>query len=635
MAKQLFACFCVATLTIAAREPSRITLPIEVTGQDGVTESVSVDVAAKFVDQILDFKMQIHGVQYRDMVSIRINLNGWIPLNNDTVSVGEPAKSYGGIGGGITTLKLTLRISPHTLIEGSNTIQFRFNHTNGVVSGFRVLGFNFLTVDRQAVLSTDVFQEEDPNRWLPPLPEANDIATGHTLWQAAQLAANGLPNAPPIRAHCSDCHTQDGRDLKYFNFSNASIIARSRFHGLSERQGQQIASYIRSLPFPNPGRPWNPPYQPGPGLDSQPVASWSAGAGLQWVLDNDADSLPFIFGKDRNGTALISSAAFAPDANLNPREIPIALPLPDWNHWLPHVHPLDTWGSRFSDSTFSKFYDSSADASDSATFFDRWAKSRNQFLRTPKKWSPELTEAFYSAELWQLVKTWEISQKSNLEMQRTWPNVIAEGTAPASVNIPDGTNGMGGSTLTNEYFNSAWYQLQVVVNSGGHRHQGKLPLDWIYLTGRFLDLQQISNRPEPARLLITVIKALQSTDPKLGPNDIAEGWRPERNIDPRIMVDKDWTPVFSSLPAGTRRALTEAFLTAWLDKNLSYLPVSYFQRGLSASSYAPPVELRNVSGGKAWLAAPQFQAAGVNAQAIQRLQNWGDKYSSLAQLFHY
>src|SRR5207249_8229093 len=45
-----------------------------------------------------------------------------------------------------------------------------------------------------------------------------------------------------------------------------TTLFRSMFHGLSEQQGELVASYIRSLPVPNPGRPWNPPYQPGPGL---------------------------------------------------------------------------------------------------------------------------------------------------------------------------------------------------------------------------------------------------------------------------------------------------------------------------------------------------------------------------------
>src|SRR5229473_420262 len=140
----------------------------------------------------------------------------------------------------------------------------------------------------------------DPNTWTAPLRDSDSIRIGQDLWQNAQLMANSLQNAEPIHDHCSGCHAHDGRDLKYFSFSNASIIARSRFHGLSDLQGRQIASYIRSLPVPSPGRPWNPPYQPGPGLDAQPVANWAAGAGLSWALDNDGAALSFIFAPNRD-----------------------------------------------------------------------------------------------------------------------------------------------------------------------------------------------------------------------------------------------------------------------------------------------------------------------------------------------
>src|SRR4029079_9249202 len=174
-------------------------------------------------------------------------------------------------------------------------------------------------------------------------------------WMSAPLAASGLSNAPMIRAHCADCHPSDGRDLKYFNFSNASIVARSRFHGLSDLQGRQIASYIRSLPGPNPGRPWNPPYQPGPGVDARPIAHWAAGSGLEWALENDHDTIPYIFGRS-GGTP--ASGALHPDGNLNAREIPISLQLPDWSHWLPRVHPLDAWGAAFQNSDFARQYDS-------------------------------------------------------------------------------------------------------------------------------------------------------------------------------------------------------------------------------------------------------------------------------------
>jgi len=639
-----------------------ITLPIEVTGADGTAKSVEVIVPAGSSERVRSLWVQIHGLEYPDMVSIRVNQSEWVPLNNKTVSVAEPGRSYGGIGGGVATLKLTLALPAATVVNGTNRIDFRFNRTNGVVSGFRILAFNFLDNGGSAILPADEFVAEDPNTWTPPFRDAANIAAGKNLWHSASLTANGLPNAPPIRARCSDCHTQDGRDLKYFNFSNASIAARSRFHGLSELEGEQIASYIRSLPFANPGRPWNPPYQPGPGLDAQPVVNWAAGAGLQWVLDNDVETLPFLFpgagdgDKVRLTPAAIRLAAFSPDGNLNPREIPIAFPLPDWNHWLPQVHPMDNWGDRFENSAFSRLYAASdyeqaVSAGDAAAFFDKWSKARSQFL-TPhltagsKKWTPELSEVFYSAELWQLVKTWEITQQLGLEKggqafygaetkAHSWPDLVPAGTAPASVNIPDGPNGMGGSALTNEYFTNAWYELQMVSNNGEHRRHGRLPVDWVYVIGRFRDLEKVSGRAEPGRLLIAIIQAMQASDPNIGPENISEGWRPEQNVDPRIMVDPEWMAAFAPLPKDVKRAITEAWLEAWLEKTLRYPAASYFQRGSVASSYARPTDLEGISGGQAWDSVPEFRAAGVNSRLTQRLEQWGKAYRDLAQLFHY
>jgi hypothetical protein len=489
------------------------------------------------------------------------------------------------------------------------------------------------------------------------LDDPENRSAGRDLWHRAQLTASDLPDARVILAHCSDCHAQDGRDLKYFNFSNRSIIARSRFHGLSELQGRQIASYIRSLPVPNPGRPWNPPYQPGPGLDGQPVAYWAAGAGLTWALDNDAGALPFIFKeRSREGALLVTPAAFRPDADLNPREIPIALQLPDWNHWLPRLHPRDFRGAAFDSSEFSRLYRASDFAKLAATggipaFFDKWTKSRNAFL-TPhlaagsRKWTPELADAFYSAQLWQLVKTWEITQQFSLEdagpqpsqagpEPRFWPNTMPAATAPVAADIPNGPNGMGRSALTNEYFNNAWYEVQVLVNSGNHRHHGREPIDWVYLVGHFLVLQRLSGRPEPGRLLVSVVKAMQSTDPLIGPDNYAEGWRPERNVGPGILVGQEWAPAFRTLPAGVKKAIAESLLSAWLDKTMQYPAVSYFVLGGGPATYKLPTHLQDISGGKVWEAAPQFQAAGVGPPLIERLDAWGKAYTALTGLFHY
>jgi hypothetical protein len=513
----------------------------------------------------------------------------------------------------------------------------------------------------------------------------------------AELVASSLPNAPRIRARCADCHAQDGRDLKYFSFSNASIIARSRFHGLTDLQGRQIASYIRSLPVPNPGRPWNPPYQPGPGLDAQPIANWAAGAGLEWVLDNDNATLPFIFpgsgdratlepvaaGKEPDWSAIvprITRAAFRPDGNLNAREIPIALQLPDWSHWLPIVHPLDAWGPGFQNSEFFEWYGwasypaasgrkSQAGAAKQSlrgllaapdlaatissgriiTHFDKWTNARTAFLKPfleHANWTPDLALKAYSTQLWQLVKSWELAQEFGLEGRgrdlygetgesRTWFNSISAATAPATVNIPDGPSGMGGSALTNEYFDASWYELQVLLNSGNHRHRGRQPVDWVYVIGRFLDLQRETRRSEPGRLLVAVIKAMQSTDPHIGPDNEAQGWRPFQNVDPTIMVSSVWTPVFQPLSSEAKRAITESLLAAWLEKNSQYPMARYFTPGLSARNYAAPASYGGISGGYAWESAAAFRSAGASPEVVKQLERWGASYLDVGGRFQY
>jgi hypothetical protein len=672
--------FCHAA-NAAAAQPL-VTLPVEVVGENGTTASVTVEVPAARAHEVRSLRMRIHGLAYADMASVQVNSGGWLPLNNGSVAVAEPGKSYGGIGGGFATLQLTLPLAADSVVEGANTIRFRFNRTDGIVSGFRVLSFGFLDADSNAVLAPGSFVQEDPSTWTPPLPDPDSIRAGKQLWENAPLTAGGFQTTPLIRARCADCHARDGRDLKYYCFSNASIIARSRFHGLSELEGRQIASYIRSLPVPSPGRPWNPPYQPGPGLDRQPVANWAAGAGLEWVLDDDNSTLSYIVGAgaDRAPSqsvdwdtmvARITREPFRPDGNLNLREIPIAFQMPDWNHWLPQVHPLDAWGSAFEKSDFFTWYWSGAGPSrpslhqllalpDQAAFissgrivttFDKWRDARRSFLKPylegkSVNWTADLGVKAYSTQLWQLVKTWELTQEFGLEARgrelfgpdgesRTWFNSIPAATAPATVNIPDGPAGMGGSALTNEYFDSSWYQLQILLNSGNHRHRDRTPVDWVYVTGRFLDLYRESHRPEPARLLLCVIKAMQSTDARVGPRDRAQGWRPAQTVDPTIMVSDVWTPVIRSLPPAARSALTEALLAAWLDKNQQYSLGEFFTPGVSEERYTAPAGLGGVADGKAWESALLFRAAGVSPDLVNRLQSWGAAYRDMARRFQY
>ena len=261
-----------------------ITLPIEVVGPDGTTATASFAMpqGANLSGQ-LQLWMQIHNLKYDTEASVQVNNSAWLPISTGSVTLLGNAAAFGGIGGGFHTLQMTLNLPAGAVTSGTNTITFRFNGTDGVTSGFRVLAFNIQSAGSN-LLPSSLFVNDNPNNWQPPSTAASDIAAGLALYQGAALTG---PTTGPIQAHCSDCHTIDGRDLKYFNYSNNSIEARAVFHGLTAQQGAQIASYIRSLNLPNPGMPWNPPYQPGPGLDSQPVTNWAAGAGLDAVLDND------------------------------------------------------------------------------------------------------------------------------------------------------------------------------------------------------------------------------------------------------------------------------------------------------------------------------------------------------------
>ena len=694
-----------AVLTVLAAEAismgfartatDRILLPIEVLGADGTAVSRTIALQEGQAESVRSLWLQIHGLRYADQASVQLNAGAWIPLNNTTVTILGLARSFGGIGGGFSTLVMTLPLPNGTVVPGANTLRFRFNRTDGFVSAYRVLALNFLTIDGGKILRPDNFVEDAPETWAPPLPDAASIQAGRELWQTASLVANSLPNSPRIQARCADCHAKDGRDLKYFNFSNASIVDRSRFHGLSTLQGEQIASYIRNLPLPSAGRPWNPPYQPGPGLDEQPLSNWAAGAGLSWVLDQDTDALPYLVGQHgarMNGAAFsppgkvsnlrelagqISPDIFRPDGNLNPREIPIALQLPDWSGWLPRVHPKDAWGPDFAQSEFAALYDAetlpegksklgakqplrtllaAAQTADHnirpvPLAFADWSQARRAFLKrlikAKMEWSPALTDKVYSTQLWQLVKTWEMMQEFGLEGRgrdlfgsladsRTWCNTIPAETAPSSALIPDGAAGVGGSALTNEYFMAAWYELQIILNSGNHQHRDRGPVDWVYVIGRFNDLYARTHQPEPARLLVAVTKALQSTDPRLGPDDYRQGWRPEQNIDPRVMISPVWEPIFKPLPVELRRALTNSLLAAWMDKNLQYPTAKYLPMGgLPARPYAPPQAYGDISGGDVWDAAQQFRDAGVPAELVGRLQQWGIAYTDRAARLQY
>jgi hypothetical protein len=587
-------------------------------------------------------------VKYDAQASVQVNNSGVIPIS-DTVPgalQGLPGQYYGGVGGGFTTLTFIFNLPAGAVVTGNNTATFYFNGTDGASSGYRVLGLNIIAGGSQLIPQSS-FTWDDPNAWQPPLNDAADIAAGQALYKSAGLTA---PGVGPIQAHCGDCHTQDGRDLKYFNFTNNSIIVRSQFHGLTAQQGAQIASYIRSLNQPNPGRPWNPPYQPGPGLDSQPVQNWAAGAGLSSVLNNDSDMAAYLAPGG-------STANWAPGGSINPREIPVAFQLPDWNSWLPKTHPKDGFGATFTSSACAADYPklvaalqpnsaSAYQGAIGALDFDNFTDDCDWTFLLPyitpannnNAWTPALRTSTYSMVQWVLVKLWEINQQNGLEAMpqvafgskadlRSWYSIQPFNTSPSMRAIPFGPGLGNGSNESATYLSQGWYLLQLILNAGQGKQTDHDPIDYIYAEARVKDLSNSANNAPEAMLEFEwIIKLLQEQHLNgLGPDvqSMYGGFQPA-GITPEFIVS-DPTMCTGISPSALATYLG-AFTQSWFAMDSSFTPAQYYAIGWASPTENPQASERNNSfgsmAGQLWGFLPRLRYLGVDPNVTYQFANW-------------
>lgn len=613
-----------------------VTLPIEVMGAAGTTVPVTVTIpSGTNVSGQLQLSLQIHGLKYQTEASVQFNGGTWIPINSSTVTIGGYAAKFGGIGGGFATLNLTMNIPAGAIVQGQNTITFQFIGTDGITSGYRVLNFNILSGSTQ-LLASSAFTNDDPTQWQPPLNDATDIQAGQTLWSTGSLTTPG----GAIQSHCSDCHTIDGRDLKYFNYSNNSIIARSMFHGLSQQQGQQIASYIRSLNTPAPanGRPWNPPYQPGPGLDSQPVTNWSAGAGLGAVLAQDSEMLAY----EMPGG---STANLGINGYMNAREMPIAVQLLDWNRWLPTVGPIDGWGSQFAPiiATYqdirSKLQPNNPTAyANTVMEMYNWMTSlttmdiANVPASSSTAWADgSLARKTYSDRLWGMVKLWELNQEFGLEgmaqavmgptsAQHAWDTNEAFFTSPNFAKIPAGNPGIANGTLSAfEYIAFAWYQIQLILNDGQRQASGTFPIDWGYAIaypGNSLTWDGVITNTTlmgtAGLMLEWLSKSLQSGD---GVNEIFL-----QNSMPYYLVLMPAVPsTWSELSPSQTTQIMNTWTSIWFSAVQSQTPAQVFSgMGSPAFSLTAPGSFT----GDLAAALPALNYLGVSQSLLNQIANW-------------
>lgn len=615
------------TLNPAATTSSTITLPLEVMGAAGTQVPVSFNIPTGTSLSGLQLYLQIHGLKFETEASVQVNGGAWLPINTSTVTLQGYAAGVGGIGGGFATLKLTMNLPAGSITTGQNTLTFQFNGTDGITSGFRVLNFNIQTPSGTQLLPSSLFVYDDPSTWQAPLNDPADIQAGQTLYTSGSLT---VPGTGAIKATCSMCHTQNGWDLKYFNYSNYSIQQRAIFHGLTAQQGNQIASYIRSLTSPAPAsaRPWNPPYQPGVGMDSTPVSEWAAGAGLDAVLDNDEDTLQYVMPGG-------STANMAYNAFLNQREIPVAIQLRDWNNWLPSIHPVDAFGSTFTSSGLNTMYPkvrAELIPNDTTTYAAHhgdlvtWLSNQNSFFDivraspTSTEWNnATYTRSIYSVGQWMLVKTWEINQEYGLEgmpqaafgpqaESRAWFANQPFFTSPQMLLIPQFAPGIGNGTQDIHMYDAfAWYQLQLILNDGNGTASGTWPIDRGYSMSYILNGLTWNNQTAQVRIPMAGIlmewfaKVMQSGD--------------IQDVQPFFLVNYP-TPysTFSDVSTSEKVQLMNTWLTLWWE-DVQHFTTAEFLTKVGATTTFNANSPGSFTGDLAW-ALPQLRYAGVESSLL-------------------
>jgi hypothetical protein len=656
---------------------NQVTLPVEVMGGDGAVETVEVHVSdASDVDRLwvqAHNAFGFHGQQ--DLVSIRVNDGPWVDVNNDNVTCRFTEARYGCVGGAASTIRFTIPAT--NVVAGANTIAFRFNGSDGFRSGFRVLLFDFLRasasldtfsaadVGVEGAIDETGFVYEDRSSWTAPegYGDAESVAAGAALWSRRDSLLEAGSDSRSIRAACSDCHASDGRDLAYFGYSNRSIVARSRFHGLSEEEGKQIAAYIRSIElrredgstYVAPGTPWDPPYQPGPGLDERPVQEWAAGAGLEAVLDRGAEMIPHLFPDG------ISLDDVHTESTLNMRELPVPIQFADWNTWLPVVHPMDAriYGDRFEGSDLQRHWREAQELMPGEHDFDPSGRegaimgvfsgfdlSAHLFMESSgsDERSTDRWDQHRSVRNWVLVKTWELVHGNNLENDgeqfhpspepgitygeaRSWPTGRSRCVFDISPHISGDYWGEGGGVhraygneVRSDFFDTEWYYKQMVLNAGGRNPVVHNPMDWKYHFDHLGSGVAGYGIGMAGMYLASFVKMIQQLDNQEGVS--GRGWF-VRHVDPfwlgnmLFTVPRFHTDPFVGWTEEQRREAVEVVWRAYMIKTTSY-EVSELPRGGGESEYDGPGATPTLLGeGDLWFT--HHETAGNEASGFYRM----------------
>ncbi|RJS26032.1 hypothetical protein DRW03_06100 [Corallococcus sp. H22C18031201] len=316
-----------AAATPVALDIQATTLPLEIIGAPGTRVEAHIQMEAADVQAaksagVAGLWLRVHNILALGSAEVSLNDAPFVDLA--TAAYGLVRPYDGDVAAGVIPLE------PQALRAGDNRLVFRYaRQVEDVagISGFRVLGAALIAgTARDGKRLALTLPVEAPSGWRPTDSSPEAIERGRRAFQ--ELSRDGGPA-------CARCHADSGADLQYYAFSSHSLVQRARFHRFSQCEAEDLASYIRALPLLPQGRPFAPPFQPGPGNHG------AAGAGADAVLAQDSDFAHAAWGGDAPAESLSWDWA----ASVNTYQLPTSVALPTWHRWLPR-ELKDDWFTR-------------------------------------------------------------------------------------------------------------------------------------------------------------------------------------------------------------------------------------------------------------------------------------------------
>lgn len=216
-------------------------LPIEMIGQDMYTQCVNVTVTSPpSSGVVMEFRVNNAGLKtlpYDGKISVQINGGSWIPITNSAITVIDENKWYGWypgsqtisplykeqiIGGPIDTFRATIPVPNSLLVNGTNTVNFRFNGTDGITSGYRILEVHFLDTATQVSMTQIVVSS---NVATSTTSSAHGFSSSEDvfLWDAPGMTAlfNGSRNISSVGSGTTFSFTPCGSGAGFYAIPGA------------------------------------------------------------------------------------------------------------------------------------------------------------------------------------------------------------------------------------------------------------------------------------------------------------------------------------------------------------------------------------------------------------------------------